>query len=57
MSGEAGWTAGSTHQHHNLGTFQLSAHALPHTLWEAAGSIRRIGALGASLAILSLDQP
>ena len=31
-SGEAGWTAGSTHLHHVLGTSQVWAHALIHTL-------------------------
>ena len=31
-SGEAGWTAGSTHLHHTLGTSQVGAHTLIHTL-------------------------
>ena len=31
-SGEAGWTAGSMHLHHALGTSQVGAHALIHDL-------------------------
>ena len=34
MSGEAGWTAGSMHLHHALGTSQVWAHTLIHTLAE-----------------------
>ena len=34
MSGEAGWTAGSMHVHHALGTSQVWAHALIHALAE-----------------------
>ena len=30
--GEAGWTAGSTHLHHALGTSQVWAHALIYAL-------------------------
>ena len=32
MSGEACWTVGSMHLHHTLGTSQVCAHALIHTL-------------------------
>ena len=31
-SGEVGWTAGSTHLHHALGTSQVRAHTLIHAL-------------------------
>ena len=34
MSGETGWTAGSTHLHHALGTSQIWVHALTHALAE-----------------------
>ena len=34
MSGEVGWTAGSMHLHHALGTSQVWAQALIHTLAE-----------------------
>ena len=57
MSGKAGWTAGSTHQHHALGTSQVRAHAPSHAPWQGTGSIGRIWTLGAYLAILSLSQP
>ena len=32
MSGEAGWTVGSTHLYHALGTSQVGVHALIHAL-------------------------
>ena len=37
MTGEAGWTAGSTYLHHALGTSQVWARALIHTLAERHG--------------------
>ena len=50
MSEEAGWTAGSMHLHHALGTSQVWAHALIHTLaerhrlqlhyWSSGGSFK-----------------
>ena len=48
-SGEAGWTAGSTHLHHALGTSQVWAHALIHTFVGGTDSNHIIGALGAHL--------
>ena len=36
MSGEAGWTAGSTYLHYALGTSQVWAHTLIHTLTREA---------------------
>ena len=47
--GEAGWTAGSTHLHHTLGTSQVWAHTLRHTLLRGEDSNHIIGALGAHL--------
>ena len=41
-SGEAGWTAGSMHLHHALGTSQVWAHTLIHTLAERS-SLRQFG--------------
>ena len=35
MSGEVGWTAGSMHLHHALGTFSgMGSHPDPHPYWE-----------------------
>ena len=58
-SGEANWTAGGTHQHHvplrNLSGKGCTPYPTPP--WDETDLIRRIGALGAYLAIPSLDQP
>ena len=47
--GEAGWTAGSTHLQHALGTSQVGSHALTHAILRGADSNCTIGALGAHL--------
>ena len=38
MSGEADWTAGSTHLHHALGTSEAWVHTLPHALLRGVDS-------------------
>ena len=45
MSGEAGWTAGSTHLHHVLGTSQVWVHTLTYALLRGTDSNHIIGEL------------
>ena len=47
MSGEVGWTAGSMHLCHALGTSQVWAHALTYAYLRGADFNHVIGALGA----------